>query len=467
VGGARTALFNWFFARKHGGTFILRIEDTDYARSSEEMVTGILEGMTWLGITWDEGPYYQSQRLSLYREYAEQLRARGAAYDCFCSTESLQQRRQAAEKEGRAWKHDHDCYALSTEQVAEKRAHGIPAALRFKVPDGSTTFTDLVHGAIEVDHQYLEDFVLLRSDGIPTYHLCVVVDDIEMSISHVIRGADHISNTPKQLLIYQALRQPAPVFAHLPLILGPDKQRLSKRHGATSVMAYRDMGYVPEALVNFLALLGWSPGDDRELLTAQEITERFALENVNRTNAVFDLKKLEWMNGQYLMTLPEERLAELVKEELSRKNLWRPEFATTRKDWFIKTLNLLRTRTKRLVDFSDWARPFFTEDFEYEADAATKHLNDPILLDIMPELRKRFAELPVFDLASTEAALRKLAEDFGVKAGLIIGALRVALTGKSASPGIFDVVVTLGRESTLARLDRLIAYLQTTLVGSR
>src|SRR5271155_1450274 len=299
VGGARTALFNWLFARHTGGTFILRIEDTDFERSSEEMVGGILEGMTWLGLDWDEGPFFQSKRLDLYKAVAEKLIAVGSAYPCFCTKQELELRRAEAAAAGRPPMYARRCRRLAPEETAAKRAAGQPAAVRFAVPEGgSTSFDDAVFGKIEFANSEIEDFVLLRSDGIPTYHLSVVADDMDMRLTHIIRGADHISNTPKQVLQYLALGAPLPVFAHLPLILGPDKTRLSKRHGATSVGSYQEEGNLPEAFCNFLALLGWSPGDDREMFSGQDLIDNFSLTGISKANAVFNPDKLAWFNLQ-------------------------------------------------------------------------------------------------------------------------------------------------------------------------
>lgn len=325
VGGARTALFNWLFARHYGGRMVLRIEDTDFSRSSEEMVEGILEGMRWLGLDWDEGPHYQSRRLERYREFATDLLAAGKVYRCFCSAAG----EDRDYREGTAGAADHSCPHLDAGESASRAGAGEPCALRFGVPPGRTVFEDGVFGRIEVDHSTLEDFVLLRSDGVPTYHLGVVVDDLDMAITHVIRGADHISNTPKQILLYQAAGRPLPVFAHLPLILGPDKQRLSKRHGATSVMAYAEAGYLPEAFFNFLSLLGWSPGDDREILDRRELVSLFTLAGVGRANAVFGTDKLDWFNGQYLRALPAARLRALAEEELKAAGVWGKHPRTT------------------------------------------------------------------------------------------------------------------------------------------
>ena len=304
VGGARTALFNWLFARHQGGVYILRIEDTDADRSRPELTEAVIEGLRWLGLNWDEGPYHQSERLESYRALAARLEKSGHAYPCFCTPGELDLRRKTAEKSGKPWKYDGRCRALPAAEVAARRA-GQSHAIRFRVPaSGETRYHDLVFGEMAVAHNEIEDFVLLRSDRLPTYHLGVVADDLEMRITHVIRGADHLSNTPKQILMYQALGETPPAFAHVPLILGPDKTRLSKRHGATSVTTYRDEGFLPEAFRNFLALLGWSPGDDRELMPTEELVQRFSLEQVSRTNAVFDRSKLEWFNAEYLRSEP-------------------------------------------------------------------------------------------------------------------------------------------------------------------
>lgn len=459
VGGARTALFNWLFASHYGGEFILRIEDTDFSRSSEEMVEGILQGMRWLGLTWDEGPYFQSQRLDRYRDFAGSLVESGHAYRCFCAAENA-----AAQKDYRenpAQTTDHLCTTLSADESGRRITDGESFAIRFRVLPGKTSFKDHVFGTIEVDHAILEDFVLLRSDGIPTYHLGVVADDLDMRITHVIRGADHISNTPKQILLYRAAGAPLPEFAHLPLILGPDKQRLSKRHGATSVMAYADMGYLPEAFFNFLSLLGWSPGDDREVLSRKELTELFTLEGVGKADAVFGLEKLDWFNSQYIRNAPPGRLREMVQNELQSQNIWDATVPLS-PHAMDDILQLLRPRAKRIGDFSATFKAFFTDDFNYEDAAANKFLSDPQLKDLISALLEQYAADHSFTLQSTEDALRSIAEAKGVKAGLLINAVRVGLTGQGVAPGLFEVMQVLGRERTLARMKRLSAYLRMT-----
>src|SRR6185503_18380015 len=359
VGGARTALFNWLFARRHGGVFVLRIEDTDLERSSPEMVEGILEGMRWLGLDWDEGPlvggsfgpYFQSERLDRHRAMAEQLVKKSKAYYCYCTPEELKTKRDAAEAAGGAWKYDRTCRRLTPSEIVAREAAHRPRAVRFHVPDGATRFDDLVHGPIEFDNANIEDFVILRADHQPTYHLSVVSDDVEMKITHVVRGDDHISNTPKQVLLYEAVAAPVPAFAHVPLILGPDKKRLSKRHGATSVMEYARQGYLPEAMLNFLALLGWSPGGNQELFTRGELVRAFALEGISGGSAVFNPDKLDWFNQQHIAMLPPGELARRLEPLFRAEGLWNDAYLGDRHAWFSGVIELLKPRVKRLDDF--------------------------------------------------------------------------------------------------------------------
>ncbi|MBI1941901.1 MAG: glutamate--tRNA ligase [Acidobacteria bacterium] len=461
VGGARTALYNWLFARRHGGVFILRIEDTDVDRSRPELVTAILRSMEWMGLTWDEGPYYQSERLDRYRQMVADLERRCAAYSCFCTTQELQARRAKAEAERRPWKYDGVCRNLTDSDRRQRRAEGRPHAIRFRVPEsGTTRFEDRVFGPIEVENCDLEDFVLLRSDGNPTYHLGVVADDLDMRVTHVVRGADHLSNTPKQVLMYQSLEAPPPVFAHLPLILGPDRQRLSKRHGATAVEAYREQGILPEALSNFLALLGWTPPGGKEIVPREEMVRAFALEDVSKSNAVFDPEKLAWMNSEYLRHAPEERLLSLVTEELKSAGIWGETYSLEDHERFRKTSLLLQTRARTLKDFSQSGRAFFADDFDYDQLAVKKFCKDPALPDLLASLSEGLSCVEPFDLEATEKCLRGLAEEKAVKAGLLINAARVALTGQAVAPGLFEVMVTLGKDRVVTRLRRAAQYLR-------
>jgi glutamyl-tRNA synthetase len=466
VGGARTALFNWLYARRHGGTFSLRIEDTDTARSSEDMVTGILDGLRWLGLTWDEGPeaggasgpYFQSQRLDRYRAAAHRLVAAGHAYRCFCTPDRLRDEREHAEGRGEAWVYDRTCLSLPAAQVAERVAAGAPHAIRFRVPPGVTAFNDQVHGRIEFDRAHLEDFVILRSDGDPTYHLSVVVDDAEMGITDVIRGDDHISNTPKHVLLFEALGAPVPRFAHVPLILGTDKKRLSKRHGATSVMEYQRLGYLPQAMVNFLALLGWSPGDDREVLSVDDLVASFTLEGISGGNAVFNPEKLDWMNGQYIASLSPEALAGAVRPLFEAEGFGASPIVRDAAR-FQRLLELWRPRAKRVTDFVTQAAPLLAGTVVYEPEAVAKHLGAAGLGAQMQALVDRLRTTTPFDELQVEAAVRDTAAAQGVKAGTLIHATRVAVIGRTSSPGLFEMLALLGRDETVARLTRLIEFL--------
>ncbi len=461
VGGARTALYNWLFARHHGGVFILRIEDTDVDRSKPELVKGILESLEWLGLNWDEGPYYQSERLDRYREMAAELERQGHAYPCFCTAEDLQAKRARAEAERRPGKYDGACRNLNASERERRRGEGISFAVRFRVPDsGQTIFADQVFGRIEVSNPDLEDFVLLRSDGNPTYHLGVVADDLDLKITDVIRGADHISNTPKQILMYRALGAPEPRFAHLPLLLGPDRQRLSKRHGATSVAAYREQGILPEAMVNYLALLGWTPPGGKEILAREEMVRAFELEAVSKSNAVFDPEKLTWMNSEYLRHLAPERLIALVAEELKSADVWREAFAGAERGRFERIVLLLQSRARGVKDFSSSFRAFFTDDFDYDPEARKKFWKDAALPELIEILGRRLSGAEPFDSQGAEERLRGLAEEKSVKAGLLINAVRVALTGQAVAPGLFEVMAALGRDRVVERLERAARFLR-------
>jgi glutamyl-tRNA synthetase len=456
VGGARTALFNWLFARHTGGTFILRIEDTDFERSSVEMVEGILEGMRWLGLDWDEGPFYQSKRLSLYTAAAAKLLTGGHAYRCFCTKEELEQRRVAATGAGRPPMYDRRCRGLSPDEAAQREHVGQPFAVRFAVPiGGATSFDDAVFGTVTFANEELEDFVLLRSDGIPTYHLSVVTDDIDMRLTHIIRGADHISNTPKQALLYLALGAALPVFAHVPLILGPDKTRLSKRHGATSVISYKELGIVPEAFRNFLALLGWTPGSvkdadgkDREIFGSEELIRLFTLEGISKSNAVFDNDKLAWFNTEYIRSYSSERLLPLIQEEWARIG-FEPQQST---EELLSLIDLLKPRARNLLDFAGAFLAYFRDDFGFDTAAVTKFFKDDALPGLLVELGALYEASGEFTEASTEQVLRSFADAKQIKAGVLINGSRVAITGQGVAPSLFAVMAVLGKERVVRRL---------------
>jgi glutamyl-tRNA synthetase len=457
VGGARTALFNWLFARRQRGAMILRIEDTDAERNKPELVQGILDGLRWLGVDWDEGPFYQSQRLHLYRAAAKKCLENGSAFLCYCPAERYAGGDHAAEgAEGGQIRRIVRCSCRDSKPSNPEQK----PAVRFKVPAGKTVFFDAVFGDREFLNEEIEDFVLLRSPrgneefGQPTYQLGAVVDDVDMRITHVIRGADHISNTPKQVLLYRALGAEPPIFAHLPLILGPDKSRLSKRHGATDVNMYRTEGFLPEAFRNFLALLGWAPGGDAEFLRTNELLEKFSLEGVSRTNGVFDRPKLEWFNTQYLQKLPIEDLLPDVESELKRSGLWKVDWAVTAPghDWFSKTVDLLRPRIRLLPDFSSWSRAFFTDDFTIDPAAKEKFWKDPKVPELLAKAADALAALPEWNHDACDHASRAVAEAAGVKAGLLINAIRVAIVGQAVAPPLFDTMVVLGQDRVVSRL---------------
>ena len=463
VGGARTALFNWLYARKHGGIFVLRIEDTDAERSSDAMVDGILQGMRWLGLDWDEGPgvggphapYFQSQRFDRHRAAAEQLVASGHAYRDFIPPERYDETRKAAEARGEVWRYRREDWpqpddeAAATPDAAAKRH-----AIRFKVPEGRTSFVDLVHGPVEFDNANIEDFVIVRSDGLPTYHLSVVCDDIDMQITHVVRGDDHVSNTPKHVLLFEALGGTAPQFAHVPLILGPDKKRLSKRHGATSVMEYERQGYLSEAMVNFLALLGWAPGNDQELFSKDELVQAFSLDGIGTANAVFNPEKLEWMNSQHLMRMDTHEIARRVEPLLREAGLWNDDYAGPRHEWLCQVVDLFKPRAKRLPEFVERGRLFFTDVTAYDEAARKKLWAAAETGDWLRGLADTLEPIAPFDVATIEPAVRGFAEARGIKPATLMQATRLAVSGSSASPGLFEMIALVGRERTVARLRR-------------
>ncbi len=475
VGGARTALFNWLYARREGGTFILRVEDTDVERNRPELVDGILASLRWLGLQWDEGPIFQSQRMELYSAAARRVLDAGHAYWCFCAPSSYAGADAAPQEEPDdgaatpataapakpARKSACGCRNLSAGQQAAERAAGKSPAIRFAVPrTGTTRFDDAVFGPREVANEELEDFVLLRSTSVPTYQLGAVVDDIDMRITHVIRGADHLSNTPKQVLLYRALGAEPPVFAHVPLILGPDRSRMSKRHGATSVASYEEEGFLPEAFRNFLALLGWAPGGDVELLSTGEMIEKFSLPGVSRTNAVFDRGKLEWFNQQYLQKLPLDELLPPVERVLRRAGIWRDEWATgAGREWLARTVDLIRPRTRLLPDFAGWARAFFSDEFGYDDAARAKFWKEPRLAEWFPKLAEGYAAQPEWNHDACDKTLRDLAAAENVKAGVLINATRVAILGVAVAPPLFDSMVALGRDRVVRRLRAALSHL--------
>ncbi|GAB4339954.1 MAG: glutamate--tRNA ligase [Calditrichia bacterium] len=456
VGGARTALFNYLYAKKHQGKFLLRIEDTDRERSSSEMVSQILDSLKWLGLEWDDEIVFQGANAARHREIAGTLLEKGLAYRCFCTKEELEAKRQSADpKDPRSYLYDGTCRRLTAAEIEQKLQEGRPFSIRFKTPEGATSFRDLIRGNVSVNNQEIGDFIILRSDGSPVYQLAVVVDDHDMGISHIIRGEDHLSNTPKQILIYRAMDWPVPAFAHVPLILGADKKRLSKRHGATSVDEYRQQGYLPEALLNYLGLLGWQPGDDRELLERTEMIELFSLERVSKNGAVFDTDKLNWMNAQYLSGKSNQWLLEEVLP-LWKKAPWGRQvpghFST---ESLLRIIELHKPRVKTLSDFVEQCDFYFQAPQQYDPKGVKKNLKNQEIWSWLGIINNELDSLPNFEESALEQTIRGTAEKLGISAGKLIHPIRLAVSGKAATPGLFEILAVLGKEETLKRILKL------------
>lgn len=470
VGGARTALFNWLFARHHQGVFVLRIEDTDLARSTEAATQVILDALEFLGLDWDEGPqrggdygpYYQSQRLSTYQEYAAKLMERGRAYGCYCTPEELDLRRQEQIKKGQATRYDGRCFHLKAEEMAAFKAEGRVPAIRFKaLEEGETEVLDMIRGNVRFENTtQVDDFVIYKSDGMPTYNFAVVVDDALMKITHVIRGDDHLSNTPKQIQIYEALGFEVPKFAHIPMILGSDKALLSKRHGATSVMQFHEDGYLATAMVNYLSLLGWGYDDSQTLFSIPDLIEKFTLERVSKNPAVFDMQKLEWMNGVYIRDLALEDFYQVAVPYWQKAGFFPNEVSPELKDYALKILKELQSRIKLVADVVDLAKYFFGDDYTYDLEVVQKILAKPQIEDILLYVHEVIKAVPILDEEHIKPLFSVGLEKFGVKMGDLIQPIRVALTGTNISPGIYEVLQLLGRERVLARIERTIEMLK-------
>jgi len=468
IGGARTALFNWLFARHNNGTFILRIEDTDQERSTPEALAAIIEGLKWLDIDWDEGPgvegefgpYNQMARLEIYQREAKRLLANGHVYKCFCSPEELQKMREEARARKAGPSYDRRCRELSAAEVEAREGAGAPFVLRCKVPAGATEFDDMVRGKIAFDNSEIDDFIIQRSDGTPMYNFSVSVDDETMRITHVIRGEDHISNTPKQILLLRALGVEPPRYAHVSLIMGEDGSRMSKRHGATAVGAYEDLGYLPEAMVNYLALLGWSPKDDREVMPWEELVRDFELTDVVKTAAIFSTDKLQWMNGQYIRALSDEELADRITPFLVDADLATEAELATRREWLIKLARATKERLRVLTDIVADFEYFFGDIESYDAKGVKKHWKKPEAKKILADLIEVLEGCDPFDEATIEAACREYIEREDLKLGKLGNPARLALTGKTASPGIFETIDLIGKEKSLARLNKAIQYIE-------
>ncbi len=462
VGGARTALFNWLLVRQQGGVFVLRIEDTDRERSSEEHSQAILHGLEWLGIDWDEGPHFQSEGLDRHRADVRKLLEAGRAFRDFSTSEEVVRDREEDREAGKPLRLARGrSESLDPEEESRRVEAGEPFAVRFRVPEGETVWDDLVHGDMRFQNGDLDDLVILRGDGSPIYNMAVVSDDAHMSITHVIRGDDHLSNTPKQILIYQALELPVPRFGHMPLILGPDGKRLSKRHGATAVAEYEGDGILPSAMFNFLSLLGWSPGDDQEVMSLQQLVELFSMERVLKKSAVFDLKKLEWLNGQHLAATDSRELESRVIQGLVEKGVAAEGDLASRGEWLLNLIDLLKVRSRRVDEIPAQAAIYFGDEVAFEEQAVAKiWAKDPDSTVVrLRALRLLFQEC-AWEGEALEGVVRGFAESEGVGVGKVIHPLRVAVTGQTASPGIFDVLMVLGREVSLSRIDAAIAFME-------
>lgn len=468
IGGARTALFNWLYARKHGGKFILRIEDTDAERSTQDAIDGILDGLAWLGLDWDAGPYFQSTYSADHRAAAQKLLDGAAAYKCFCSKVELDQKREQARRDKTTYQYDGTCRALTPRQIAENEAGGRPFTIRFKVPRkaGAVVFDDKVFGRIEKQYADIEDFIIVRANGQPLYVLSNAVDDIRDGVTHIIRGQDGLSNTPKQILIYEALSAPLPVFAHMSLTLDPKKAKISKRkHGEqVAVHYYREHGFLPWAMVNFLVLLGWATTDSKELFDKHELIQTFSLSGIGRTNSIFNIKaeadtfttdpKLLNINTHYLRSLPVAQILPLVEMQLKQAGIWRPAFRDERGQWFRDTVELIRQRYRLLTDFTTYGRAYFSDAFVMESKAFQKHLaSQPSVRQWLPELIRTLDRLEPFDGATVEQALKSFLAQTGIKPGQLVNAVRTAVSGQGVGPDIIKVLVCIGKSGVLKRLE--------------
>ena len=462
MGGARTALFNWLYARQSGGTFLLRIEDTDKARSTDESERAIFEGLEWLGLNWDEQVVHQALGLPRHQRDANFLLETGAAYRCFCTAAELEVMRKEAAARKDSFKYDRRCDLLAPEEIERRLTAGMPFVVRFRMPDGETAWDDAVHERIAFPNKDIEDFVILRSDATPIYNLAVVSDDIDMGITLVMRGDDHISNTPKQIQLYRALGNEPPRFAHVPMIHGMDGKKLSKRHGATAVADYQKEGILPGAMVNFLALMGWSPGGDREVMSLEEMIALFSLDGLQKKAAIFDTKKLEWMNGQHLSRNSAMQLEPRLTPALLDAGVATAKMLNSRHEWYLGLIDLLKVRARTVLDMVRQAAPFFPGEIAYDPEAVEKQWKDrEATTAVLEAVQEQLAQVADWTPESLEAALRSLAEQRGVAAGKIFQPLRVALTGLTVSPGIFEVLIAMGTELTAKRLRDAIAFLET------
>ncbi len=453
IGGARTAIFNWLFARHNRGKFVLRIEDTDRSRSTEESIREIIEALMWLGLDWDEGPYRQTERLELYRKEAERLIKEGKAYYCYCTPEELEQIREESKKRFGIPKYDGRC------RNRKEPRPGVNPVIRFKVNnEGETVFQDIIKGEIRYPNSQLDDFIIVRSDGTPTYNFVVVVDDATMGITHVIRGDDHLNNTPKQIQLYEALGYPIPKFAHVPMILGPDRTKLSKRHGATSVMAYKEEGYLPEALFNFLVRLGWSHGD-QEIFSKEELIELFTLEAVGKSPAVFNPEKLLWLNHHYIKTYPVDKLAELLEEFLKKEGIVEPE-AQIDRDWLKEVVVAFRERAKTLKEMAHQCDFLFKAPESYDEKGVKKFFKKPETATYLEAIAEELEKHPRFDRDAIDEIFQRVLERFNIKLKAVAQPVRLAITGRTVSPGLHEIILLTGKEEVIKRIRKAAEFIK-------
>jgi len=465
IGGARTALFNWLYARNKKGQLVLRLEDTDSRRSTEDSAAGILDGLRWLGLDWDEGPdiggpygpYRQSERLTIYQTYLQQLVNEGKAYYCFCSAETLHEQREKAQQGKNNYRYDGACIDLTPEQIEANLEKGLHAVIRLKVPQqGQTVVSDLIRGEVAFDNSLLDDFIIAKSDGWPTYNFAVVIDDYTMKITHVIRAEEHLSNTPKQLQVYHALGLNPPLFAHVSMILAPDRSKLSKRHGATSVQEFRDEGYLPEALVNYLALLGWSPGENIDVFPWEEMPQRFSLDDVSRSAAIYDLKKLAWINGHYISITSIDRIIKMLEPDARQKGWLPPDNI----DYFYKVIDLVRSRAKTVSEILGLAEYFFEEPTGYDEKGLEKYFRKSGCQEKLAAILEALSQVHSFTAPQLEESIRLKADELGLKASELIHPARLALTGRTTTPGLFQIMELLGSAISQARIYKAMDYIR-------
>jgi len=462
IGGARTALFNYLFARRVGGTFVLRIDDTDLERSREDYIDKLMSAMKWLGLDWDEGPYYQSQRLDLYRREVNRIVEEGKAYRCYCSIEELQAGREQARKENKTYLYPGKCRNLTAEEEKDLQAEGRNAVIRIRVPDqGQTVVDDVVRGKVSFENIDLDDFIIVKSNGIPTYNFASVVDDLQLKITHIIRAEEHLSNTPRQIICAKALGLEMPVFAHVPMILAPDRSKLSKRHGATSVEEFRDDGFLPEALVNYMTLLGWSPGGDRELFNLEESIASFELEKVNKTAAIYDTTKLTWMNSHYIRECSIDRLIQFARPFFEKEELIENSLSENELTYLRAVLEAVRERARTLPELADAAAYFYLDDFVYDEKGIKKAFLKEGAVEILKRQAADLKQLEPFNAEAAEQLFHDLSEEMELSAGKLIQPARLALTGRMGGPGLFEIISLLGREKTVKRLEKAISFIDS------